>query len=797
MAIPNWLQVTPKEGSNNKEISLVASRHTGRTDRSGSIVGTTSKTASATLPVTQKGHDVYITLKSGEAIKSCTMTATTVTVEGASNAANLKLASTSTVISGVVATLGVNTDGSTTYTAVSGWDGITKTAVPASYGEAAEYSFKITFSIPENQTLSARKHILRITNAETDSAVSTQIEITQSAGYYTYSDIVVKSFTYPTATAGQTSALKPSISYSQTYGWNGRTSGVGTVTSGAALSYESTSSALDKTTGEVAVSSKGTTISNTTVVAEVTATVTLNGKTKTATTSAQQAGNYVESLELITYAFKYDSVSAGATSASPSASTPGVSYVYSSGSSSSSTPGSVYGSMSVVTSYSLEKATDGFTGVDASTGVLTVTARGTEIGLARVSGKVTRSVTATWTPAAAYNAKGTKTASDSKTATCSQAENLVTSILVSVSPFTYPTSVAASGSNTVDPTSAISVTFVYSSGARGTSTPNDSYGTFVQSTKYSGTAANGFSAPNEATGRMTCANRTTTVGAARNSGDVTLSYECTFTHDVTYLGKKVTGSGSAVAHATQVANAVTYGDVVASGDYSSANDDIPASGGTRATIKAASASQKKTYTSGSSLACTVTSSWSTAVTVASLGTTAKSRAKVGTLTVTWTGEGSKTATKTYEVYQGLNAITAYLGVTIDQTTPVSLAADGQDYVISKAISQFITYTSGATRKRTTPVSGTFTVKTASAGFSLDADLGKVTVTENPGVTQRGSFVVTYSVTGEGNTTASKDITFTQHASDSYINFSPNVITFEAAGGTKTVTLNSNDSWTIS
>lgn len=85
------------------------------------------------------------------------------------------------------------------------------------------------------------------------------------------------------------------------------------------------------------------------------------------------------------------------------------------------------------------------------------------------------------------------------------------------------------------------------------------------------------------------------------------------------------------------------------------------------------------------------------------------------------------------------------------------------------------------------------MKTICEGFSLDKNTNSVTITQNPGVTQRGPYVVTYSVTGEGSKTATKNITFTQQAASSYIIFNPNSLTFIAAGETKTVTVSSNDS----
>lgn len=809
MAIPNWLQVTPKEGSNNKEITLVATAHTGRNDRSGTVVGTTSKNASASLPVTQTGHAVYITLKTGETAKSCTMSANTVTIEGTSNSPVLKIASTSTVISGVTATLAVNSDGSSTYAAIADWNGITNTSVPETYGKDAEYYFKITFSIPENQTLAARKHIFSLSNG--DKITSEQATITQNAGYYTYSDIVISSFSYGTAyAAGET--VSPSLSYTQSYGWNGRTSGAGTVSSGATLTFSepgvlADSMKVDKTTGKYAVESKGTQFSNVTTVTTVEVKVEMNGKTKTATAPIKQEANYIISIGLYMDSdnpLKYNEIGAGDTYAMPTEpklQQPMISF--SSGGVTGDIPDAAYGTMSISKKYILTEVQNGFTGVDSATGKLTATARGTEIGPARESASVRYDCTYTWTPSSEYSSAGTvvSTIGDNTgfSATCTQKANYVESVNALSTNFSYPTTVPASGSDSVDPKVTPVCQFRYASGSTSYSAPDSKYGTFNSTLVYSGKALNGFSVPDAKTGKMTCASRGTVVGDARTSSDInctyTVEFEATGEYDFTGKGK-ISNSIVNTAHATQEANSVTYGDVVPSGDYSAANDDIPASGGTRASIKAATASQIKTYTSGSSLSCSVTAAWGKAVSADTLGTTAKSRSKVGTITVTWSGEGSKSATKTYEVYQAANAITNYGDVTVMQTTPVALAADGQDYILSTKISQNIGYTSGALRVLEAPASVKVAVKTASTGFTLNEELHMISVGVNPGVTERGTFVVTLTCTGEGSKTGARDISFTQHASTSYINFSPNTITFDAAGGTKTVTLNSNDSWTI-
>lgn len=91
------------------------------------------------------------------------------------------------------------------------------------------------------------------------------------------------------ASGNWNNGLFPVISYSQTYGWNGRTSGVGTSTSGAELSFsggveDSDKTEFNRSTGEIRTKSLGfiTTYSLTTVVSSVSVTAHLNGSTDSA-----------------------------------------------------------------------------------------------------------------------------------------------------------------------------------------------------------------------------------------------------------------------------------------------------------------------------------------------------------------------------------------------------------------------------------------------------------------------------------------------------------------------------------
>lgn len=182
------------------------------------------------------------------------------------------------------------------------------------------------------------------------------------------------------------------------------------------------------------------------------------------------------------------------------------------------------------------------------------------------------------------------------------------------------------------------------------------------------------------------------------------------------------------------------------------------------------------------------------VTVPSKGTVISDRTTVATVRLNLTINGVAADPVTATVEQDANTVN-YGDVTISQTTPVTLAASGQPYRLSAHNTQTVTYTSGATRTGT--VYANSTVKTAKTGFSLDTNSDKVTVTPNPTAIPREGFVVTISAEGEGGKTATKDITFNQLGSASTLDLSPDTLSFIAAGETKTVTITSNDSWTLS
>lgn len=373
-----------------------------------------------------------------------------------------------------------------------------------------------------------------------------------------------------------------------------------------------------------------------------------------------------------------------------------------------------------------------------------------------------------------------------------------------ISAFSYPAGNIPASGGSKTPTLSYSQAWGWNN-----STTNGGTLSGTLAAPISGTTFEFEGATNTSTGVVTATSKGTTVSEVTEVASVTAK--------VTLNGKS-----SAVYEAqtvSQAANTATYGEINISRRVPSAND-IPAAGGTVEgsdiiwSGEGSIAAQVITYTSGAKVGITdvegstnptfdpIAITYSAAVTAASKGTAVSARTEAGVITITATGAGGKKATKTLTIYQAANTAT-YGAVTIGQATPVSLAAAGETYAIVPAMKQTVTYTSGATRTESTPadnkvqLSVDYVVKTVKEGFSLDTNAGKVTVTLNPTTAPRNGFVVTISAEGEGGKTATKDITFNQQGSNSILDLSPDTMSFIAAGETKTLTITSNDSWTLS
>ena len=140
-------------------------------------------------------------------------------------------------------------------------------------------------TMANNTSTSAKSGSVVLTQAETNKKLT--ISCSQSAGYKTYSEITVSGGAVSDipASGGTRSSFTTVPSYSQTWGWNGSTTGGGTVTTGASLSYGTA----------VSASSLGTTSKARTRVGSLTCTVSLNGKSKSTTLDVYQAENKITS----------------------------------------------------------------------------------------------------------------------------------------------------------------------------------------------------------------------------------------------------------------------------------------------------------------------------------------------------------------------------------------------------------------------------------------------------------------------------------------------------------------------
>ena len=94
----------------------------------------------------------------------------------------------------------------------------------------------------------------------------------------------------------------------------------------------------------------------------------------------------------------------------------------------------------------------------------------------------------------------------------------------------------------------------------------------------------------------------------------------------------------------------------------------------------------------------------------------------------------------------------------------------------------------------------YEVVTPVSGFSMSMNNNRMTVfvTENTGTTTRTGFKVsiTASVGSPANLSTTVYTTFDQQAAESTLSITPTALYFNASGGSQTITITSNDSWTL-
>lgn len=140
-------------------------------------------------------------------------------------------------------------------------------------------------SVTSNKSLNPRNgFVVRINILLNSKTAIKDITYNQAAGYYTYANPVV-TLTCNDVPASGGSVKTGNVTYSQTYGWNGATTGVGVITEGEA--YISWNGGVDN------IPSLGTTVKSRTKVGVLGVTVNINGKSGNANADIYQAENKV------------------------------------------------------------------------------------------------------------------------------------------------------------------------------------------------------------------------------------------------------------------------------------------------------------------------------------------------------------------------------------------------------------------------------------------------------------------------------------------------------------------------
>lgn len=391
----------------------------------------------------------------------------------------------------------------------------------------------------------------------------------------------------------------------------------------------------------VTINSRGTAIGNS---RSAVLKLTVGGLSDSVTLT--QAGNYVTNLSVVAATISYPTISAGATSATPSVvgSTYPWTYTFSSGSkwNTYDTPSSTYGTLSQSSTWTLSTVQNGFTKVNSQTGVLTATNRGTEIGNARTSGVVTRKYTCSWIPTSAYNAEGTKTATDSKTTTCTQEGNYIESLKIGGNSTT--SYIAASGAFGAGENSHFYTGWgVLSSGSQLAASYNGA-GTWSISQNY----FNKVYPDSSGVLKVTAESRGTVVGNKRSATlkwdlqtDNTNNKPLSVSVVLTQAENKVESYGTPTGRTLSVS-------------------DVPASGGTVSSgTLGGTITQTRTFSSRASDTITnptvTSSSYSAGVSNGSLGNTVVPRTKIGTLTYSYVCNGQKGSVSA-DVYQAVNQV---------------------------------------------------------------------------------------------------------------------------------------------
>ena len=649
-----------------------------------------------------------------------------------------------------------------------------------------------TVTATNNTSTSARNgFVVQITLVLHELRATKEITYNQAAGYFTYANPVINA-TYPTIPASG-GTVTPTVSYSQTYGWNGATSGAGTDTTGGSISYAGDS--VNTSNGSVTAGSKGAVASGVTDVTTATITVTMHGKRSDKQVKVQQAansidrynyGNYTASLSLnstaalaagattrtVTWGYirrsktpVYSSGDSGSASTETWSGTAYLTVSVNSGASYCSVNPASYTNSSSTTSSTLTKTTYGTTVISAQTYTLQVrqgSASGTVVASTSVPSNANAVTNSNYNPR--ITTYGTPTVSIGSGMT------------------------AAGGSATVSHSVSNTQTYnaLYTSGSTGPNQTRSVAGTSTISITSNGNSA--FSLSGNTLSHRDMATTLTTDSVtitAKNSGDT--SKTKTASTSITNSRKATSSSGGVI----------TYGNVIAG---TITNQTIPAAGGS-ATATAGNGSQSwnktavvttYTYDSGDTKQETTTATSSGNNTISpsvssitasasSKGRTVSGQTTVKSQTVTWSGSAGKSASGILYIYQAANSVKSYSNILINQFGYDNIPYSGGSDSPVMDITYDVTYDSGTYRDEHGLPSGySISYSISGSGFSINASSGVVTAQANATTSTRSATVTATIKNSSGTSVTSTTTKITQAAKpgpvDIYITTSFNYAT---------------------
>lgn len=261
---PAWATLSKSSGTGNDTVTITAaSENTSTDERSATLTITGSQSGSATVSLKQNATEV---------VWSVSPESLSIEADDTSDHA-----------------LTVTSNTSWTITGYPDWVQVSKSSGTGNDTVNVKSKSEYTGDTQRSGTITFK-------NAK---GTTTNVNITQSAATIAYSDVTVSISYKEDINAAGSNSVTPVVTYSQTWGYNGSTTGGGTITTGGSLTFEKTSGngTVDTNNGKVSASSKGTTVSERTEAATVKVTVSLNGKSGNKSATCYQEANEIKSLK--------------------------------------------------------------------------------------------------------------------------------------------------------------------------------------------------------------------------------------------------------------------------------------------------------------------------------------------------------------------------------------------------------------------------------------------------------------------------------------------------------------------